>query len=773
MIQLALLRFLGRTPWSTAMALIGMALGVASIVSVHLVSESISTRLDRLVPSVLSEYSYYLHRDDFEVSDYFALRRAWRSGALPEIEDLSPVVDETAVLEGISVRVLGVDLMAQAPRPGGQSESGQFAIDGAWVDESLDGLLSLPVNGIIEAPEGTLLADISVAHDLLGWPAHQLSYLGLVTSHPLDESLELADKLLPGFGAGFPAAKPSLQVGPDWQMVNTAEQYPSRAFGKSILFNIAALGMLALMVAWLLIYQVAVSWLRRLWPIFARLHGLGVEWQSLRVYFLGSIGVIATLAAGLGLVAGWWVASWLLAMTVPGQSVALKLSTWVVIKAFGSAWVVCSLGGIWAFRRAQRGVANTLLPLLATVFLAACAILCILYPLTGLAGGFFAIAVVSLAAAQTMLPLLLRLKQWASRIGGPYLLRVGLRESLWHPRELSVSLGGLSLAVATAIGVGLMVDSFRLDFSRMLDHRLKYDVIAEGDAAMLKQLLKQPSLESATDRVQVYRSTDIRVDGRLMELNATRMDTFESTRYGYDQALSGNEILLSEQAARALGRTVGDELKVAGETVIISGTFSAFGDLKPRLIADDASPIVAALSETLRVDSVAIQSDRSQEVAGKLRGFFPALELRLQSDIRQIALKVFDQTFAITTVLIAIALMVAAISMYIAVTTMRLNRQTGRQLLDALGVNRVEQNVMNLALGTGLGVVAMIVALPVGLIFGWILCSVINPRAFGWTIELQVSAGAILWPCIWGMLAAITAGTLQLGDREEGAFGGR
>ncbi len=212
---------------------------------------------------------------------------------------------------------------------------------------------------------------------------------------------------------------------------------------------------------------------------------------------------------------------------------------------------------------------------------------------------------------------------------------------------------------------------------------------------------------------------------------------------------------------------------MAGETVIISGTFSAFGDLKPRLIADDASPIVAALSETLRVDSVAIQSDRSQEVAGKLRGFFPALELRLQSDIRQIALKVFDQTFAITTVLIAIALMVAAISMYIAVTTMRLNRQTGRQLLDALGVNRVEQNVMNLALGTGLGVVAMIVALPVGLIFGWILCSVINPRAFGWTIELQVSAGAILWPCIWGMLAAITAGTLQLGDREEGAFGGR
>ena len=112
--------------------------------------------------------------------------------------------------------------------------------------------------------------------------------------------------------AGFPSAKPSLDLAPGWQLVSMAEQYPAREFGKSILFNISALGMLALLVAWLLIYQVAVSWLRRLWPVFDRLHVLGVEWQQLRAYFLFSIGLIATLAAVLGLVAGWWLARWLL-----------------------------------------------------------------------------------------------------------------------------------------------------------------------------------------------------------------------------------------------------------------------------------------------------------------------------------------------------------------------------------------------------------------------------------------------------------------------------
>lgn len=773
MIALALLRFLARTPWSTAMALIGMALGVTSIVSVHLVSASISSRLDGLVPGALSEYSHYLHRDKLDTADYFALRKQWRAGALPAITQLSPLVDETTTLEGQSVRVLGVDLLARPPSAGARTIAEQFSWNGAWVDQSLKDQLSIPINGIIEAPKGTLLADIATAHDLLGWPTNQLSYVGLVVSDAFAGTIETAEKLLPGFGAGFPSAKPSLDLAAGWQLVSTAEQYPAREFGKSILFNISALGMLALLVAWLLIYQVAVSWLRRLWPVFDRLHVLGVEWQQLRAYFLFSIGLIATLAAALGLVAGWWLASWLLGMAVPGQEINLNLDSWVIFKAVGSAVAVCLLGGAWAFHRSQQEVSHSSLPAILTLLLLTAAIWCVFQPQTGLAGGFFAIAVLSLAASQTIAPLLIRLKRWASMIRGSYLLRIGVREALWHPAELSVALAGLSLAIATAIGVALMVDSFRVDFSQMLDHRLKYDLIAQGDKTALNTFANTNMPTTLTDRIQVYRNTDIRVNGLSMELNVTRMDAFESSRYGYSRSLTIHGILLSEQAARSLQLSVGDALTMAGETMTISGTFSAFGDLKPRLIVDDRSPLADALAAELQVDSVAFKSDRPETLVAALRKQFPALELRLQSDIRRVALKTFDQTFAITTVLITIALLVAAISVYIAVTTMRLNRQTGRQLLNTLGVNRTEQLMMNIALGTGLGLVAIIIALPLGVMFGWILCNVINPRAFGWTIELQLSAEALLRSCTWGMLAAIAAGILQGGDHEEGAFGGR
>jgi len=773
MIALALLRFLARTPWSTAMALIGMALGVTSIVSVHLVSASISSRLDGQVPAPLAQYSHYLHRDKLDTADYFALRRLWRAGAFPTVEQLSPLVDETTQIEGQSVRVLGADLLASQPLTSSNDGNEPFSWNGVWIDESLKGKLSLPINGIIGAPKGTLLADIATAHDLLDWPANQLSYVGLALSDAFAATKETAEKLLPGFGAGFPSAKPELDLPTGWQLVSTAEQYPAREFGKSILFNISALGMLALLVAWLLIYQVAISWLRRLWPVFDRLHVLGVEWQQLRTYFLFSIGLVATLAAALGLVAGWWLARSLLEMAIPGQQISLKLDSWVIFKAVGSSLAVCLLGGAWAFYQLQQENNRTTLPIVITLALLLAATWCLFQPQTGLAGGFFAIAVLSLAASQTITPLLLQLKRWAAMVGGSYLLRVGIREALWHPRELSVALAGLSLAIATAIGVALMVDSFRVDFSQMLDHRLKYDVVAQSDARALTTIARSNKPVANSDRLQIYQQTDLRVNGLSMELNSTPMDTFEASRYGFNRSLAINEILLSEQASRVLGLSVGDALTVSGETMTIVGLFSAFGDLKPRIIVDESSKLTARLATELQIDSVAFKSEQPEALIATLRKQFPLLELRLQSEIRRVALDTFDQTFAITTVLITIALLVAAISVYIAVTSMRLNRQTGRQLLNTLGVNRTEQLTMNIALGTGLGLVAIIIALPLGIMFGWILCNVINPRAFGWTIELQLSADALLRSCTWGMLAAIAAGILQGGGQEEGAFGGR
>jgi len=158
-IALALARFLRRTPWSTAMALIGVALGVTSIVSVHIVSASVAGQLEELIPAELAGYTHFLHRDDLDTGHYFALRKRWRAGEMAGVERLAPLIDESIELSGRPVRVIGIDIFGQRGGLRLQASSraaNDFSWRGVWVDESLVGHVTHPVHVVLAAPRGTL-----------------------------------------------------------------------------------------------------------------------------------------------------------------------------------------------------------------------------------------------------------------------------------------------------------------------------------------------------------------------------------------------------------------------------------------------------------------------------------------------------------------------------------------------------------------------------------------------------------------------------------------
>jgi hypothetical protein len=74
MISRAYWRFLLQSPWSTVLATLGVALGVVSIVSVHLVSVQIGEGLQQLSAMQFSGITHLLHREDLTASQYFDLR---------------------------------------------------------------------------------------------------------------------------------------------------------------------------------------------------------------------------------------------------------------------------------------------------------------------------------------------------------------------------------------------------------------------------------------------------------------------------------------------------------------------------------------------------------------------------------------------------------------------------------------------------------------------------------------------------------------------------
>ena len=78
------LRYLARTPAATAAQVLGTALGVTSVVAVHLVSERIKADLEANVPP--SGYTHIVRGEQLTEDAYFDARTRWRSGAADRVE---------------------------------------------------------------------------------------------------------------------------------------------------------------------------------------------------------------------------------------------------------------------------------------------------------------------------------------------------------------------------------------------------------------------------------------------------------------------------------------------------------------------------------------------------------------------------------------------------------------------------------------------------------------------------------------------------------------
>ena len=775
MIAIALLRFVARTRWSSVMALVGIALGVTSIVAVHLVSQVVATQLDVLVPAPLKQFNYAASRDDLDAGQYFDVRRDWHRGVLPQgIVRLTPVIDERTVVAQHSVRVLGLDLLSadnaaallqqvDGAETGSSPEAMADFLSGVWyssnLGEAVREQLNREVNGYLTIDD-LIIADIAVAQEILGWgQSGRLSYLGLDIELATTVAAEWLERFAPGASAGLPEVAPPQLRG--YLMSPVMRQNPAQQFGYSVLFNISALGGLALVVAWFLIYQVAVSWLRRLSPIFRRLFVLGVGYLEISLYFLALMCVLGLVGAMLGLLLGSVLADWLLGLSLVEVD-SPPLDRWVFIKATVSALGVSLLGGAWAFWQSTRPVSQprwmnlTVLVVIATLILVG-----VLVPATALAGAFLSIALLSILMLLLMTPLVTFLRSRAGWVRGNLLLRMSVRDSVWYPRDLAVALSGLTLAIATAIGVGLMIESFRSDFTDMLDRRLSYAVSVEGASGDLQQFADETTNEPDITRLQTYRVADLRIRDVPVRLTLTHVDEYEAARYGFSRGLEADEALIGEQTARALQVEVGSTVMIAGVEYSIAGVFQSFGDLVPRLI----------VHEQPRDVDFSLAEIRMHLTDGALRKFqqrHPHLDWQMQATLRKVALETFDRTFAITSVLITIAIIVAGIGIYIAVTVMRLNQQASVRLLTSLGIEARELFLIDFMRGLSIGLVAVALAAPLGVAFGWLLCNVVNPRAFGWTIGLQLDFVSFLLPAVWGLAAAGFAGVLRVGLKETG-----
>ena len=133
------------------------------------------------------------------------------------------------------------------------------------------------------------------------------------------------------------------------------------------------------------------------------------------------------------------------------------------------------------------------------------------------------------------------------------------------------------------------------------------------------------------------------------------------------------------------------------------------------------------------------------------------LDMVAGASLRAEILRIFDETFAVTTVLLVIALAVAALGIATTLTVTVLERSGQLNTLVAVGASAGQIRSMILWEAGIIGIAGECAGLACGWILSYLLVYVVNKQSFGWTFLHQAD-----WPTLAAsfpliLLAALAA----------------
>ena len=774
-------RFLRRHPVGAIATLIGITLAVMAVTTVHQVGQSVRGTLGALPGGSLA-HTHVLTAPTLTEQGYFRLRQRWRQGEFPTVAAMAPAIDDFLDVGGQPIRVVGFDPLAGlAPatalgRPSDRPDAAFLTQDTVIAPSATAAAVrrtGLAVDVVEAAAQpgyggapAVLLADLPTAQRLLGREGH-IDAVWLRVDGTRAGILEVFDAILPGITAALPRyADPVID---DYRVVATRRWNPASRFADAMAFCLGALALLVLLMAALVAAQASYSNVARRRLEQERLVAIGVSRRALRGFCLGEGLLLGAAGTAAGLALGTMVSDRLLAAAFDG-AVATSTGPWLVAKAVACGVAAAAVGPVLATRAPSTGyrtrhVLGGIGIAIAVFGIADGSLLSAFAALTGLCAVQMAFAVPLFGSAAS------RLAALARAIGA----RANLRAAAVRVGELRLALGALSVAVATAIGMGLMVESLRQDFTTMLEERLWPGIYVNAHDSVTASGVDWITAQPGVRAVRRYADVDARLLRGPATVSLATLTADETQRYGHAGPLT-TRAMVNEVGARLLGLDVGDSVTVVAGgghfDVDIGHVFRDFGAPAARVILPTSRFESRLPAETVRWQRLAVlaDSDALERLTASLAERFGTANVRNQATIRAVAMDVFDRTFVVSRSLTGVALAVAVLGLYAALTALQASREREFQLLGAIGYGRAETWRLAMTQSTILGAVAAVSAVPLGFVIAWLLCSVIQPLAFGWSIDLKANFGAIAMPVLLGIAGAAAAGVVPA---YRSAFGQR
>ncbi len=815
-------RYLARHPWNLWLSVLGIGLGVAVVIAVDLANESARSAFRLSMNAVVGRATHQIVGGPAGIPEqaYVELRLQGHAGTGSPILASAPIVEGTVHSGERAFTLLGLDPLAEKPfrdaaagigddgleplllepgaiiLPRGLADSLQLGVGDGMELEIAARTATAHIVGLFEtdnpaARDGLMIADIATAQELLG---HQgvLERIDLILR--ADQVSALANSLSPG-----------LRVERSSTRTESSERM-TEAFR----INLAAMSLLALLVGGFIIYNTMTFSVLQRRTLFGHLRVLGVSRQELFRLIISESLVLGAAGALIGLIAGTLIAQGLIHLvtrTINDLYFSLNvdrlfISPMVLAKGVGiglGTTLVAALGPAWEAahsepRDVQRSTsleqgAKRLLPRLALtgLMLMGLGLWITRLSWTPLLPAFAALFML-ITGFSLCVPLLLT---WIGRLLLPLLERIappmGRLAGLGILRSLSrtgPAVAALTVAISASVGVGIMIESFRGTVGLWLQQTLTSDIYVSASAGDLGQLsgTLAPGLVGRLKTVPGIhdfsrgRGVEIDTGHGPAELLAIRMASHSYRGFRFKgkpldniwaRFDTGELVLTSESYAYHHRVTAGDSVRLftarGWRAFLVGGVFFDYGSDRGMLVI--SQPTYAGLWDDpgLSALGIGLAPDQPMEpVLTALRlalsPLDPALRIRPTREIREHSMAVFDRTFAVTRILRLLSIGVAFIGILSALLALHLERAREHAILRACGATPVQMTALVTLQSALMGLIAGLLALPLGWLMADILIHVINLRSFGWTMQSILPPGILVQALGLALLSALLAG---------------
>lgn len=505
-----------RRPFQYVLFVVGIALGVAMMVSIDVANSSASRAFQLSADSVTGRTTHRIVGGPTGLDE--AVYRQIRTDIGYQLS--APVVEGLVSVEELGTqpyRLVGIDPFAEPPfRSYLGNDAASGAGLGAFISQPNTILLSaeittinnldlgdtltlnangnlsaMTVVGLIEATDdltrrglqGLIFADIATAQETLSMVG-KLSRIDLIAE--ADANLDPIASVLPTGTQIEPAAARS----------NTLQQMTA-AFE----LNLTALSMLALVVGMFLIYNTVTFSVVQRRPIFGILRCLGVTGGQLALLILTEafvLGLIGSLIGlGTGVILGRGMVNLVtqtindLYFTVTVRDIAIPTFTLVkgVVIGVIAALIASALPAIEALRTPPNSTLRRssleskvvdFLPRLTLggIVIATLGVL-LLWQGNGLISAFTGLLVILLAAALVTPPITVLFMRGNASVANRWLgvlARMAPRDIMRSLSRTSIAIAALMTAVSVIVGVSIMIGSFRQTVVQWLDQTLRADI---------------------------------------------------------------------------------------------------------------------------------------------------------------------------------------------------------------------------------------------------------------------------------------------------------